>query len=269
MFGLMSDHPEAQTMSVFPVPCLQDNYAYLIICQESRETAVVDPSEAGPILHALEEHGLGLTAILNTHHHFDHVGGNVELLRRYPDLRVYGHKSDRGRIPLQTEFLDESDPVAIGRLKGRITHNPGHTTGAISYYFEDAVFTGDTLFSAGCGRMFEGDAATMFASLRKIASVSGETRVFFGHEYTEKNLEFARTVEEDNAAVEKRLEHVRELRRNGAFTTPSTVAVERETNPFLRCESEQLRDTVRRRETDNDLSPVSVFRALRDWKDQF
>src|SRR5262249_38652863 len=147
-------------MQIIPIHCLKDNYAYLLVDEASGQTAVVDPSEAEPVLNALAEAqkkaDLQLVAILNTHHHLDHTGGNQDLKERFPELKIYGHASDQGRIAAQTEFLADGDRVQIGGLNGHIVHNPGHTLGAISYAFEDALFTGDTLFGAGCGRTFEG-----------------------------------------------------------------------------------------------------------------
>src|SRR5882672_7345562 len=150
-------------MLVTPVPCLRDNYAYLVRADESKTALVVDPSEAEPVLRALEQHGLALGGILNTHHHADHVGGNEELARRAGPLpmpfRICGHASDRGRIPGQTEFLEHGQEIEAAGLRAGILHIPGHTRGAVAYVFDGAVFTGDTMFAAGCGRLFEGTPA--------------------------------------------------------------------------------------------------------------
>ncbi|CAM2007998.1 hydroxyacylglutathione hydrolase [Acanthopleuribacter pedis] len=257
-------------MEIVTVPCLRDNFAYLIICPETRQAGVVDPSEADPVLAAVEKAGVTLTAILTTHHHWDHVGGNKKLVQTFPDLVVYGFGADRDRIPKQTVFLEEGDAVRIGNLVGSISHNPGHTTGAITYYFGDAAFTGDTLFAAGCGRLFEGDAADMKRSLNDvIGSRPATTRLFFGHEYTASNLAFALSVEPDNTAVQEKLAWARECGDKGVFTTPSTVADEWATNPFMRLDSPAIHATVKREEPDNDLSPVSVLRVLRAMKDNF
>ena len=257
-------------MHVEAVPCLRDNYAYIIVCPDTNEAAVVDPSEAGPVLKAVKKLGVELTAILNTHHHWDHVGGNKKLLNTFPNLRVYGHASDSGRIPGQTEYLDEGDSVDVGNLSGGITHNPGHTTGAITYYFEDTAFTGDTLFAAGCGRLFEGTPEHMYVSLnQKIGTHAENTRLFFGHEYTESNLRFALSVEPGNSHAAQKLERVREQRAAGEFTTPSLLSEEWNTNPFMRCDSPELQATVRRHEPGNDLTPTEVLRVVRTLKDQF
>ncbi len=257
-------------MEVIPIPCLKDNYAYLLICPDTREAAVVDPSEAPPVQQALQDHQAQLVAIFNTHHHWDHVGGNEALFAAFPGIRVYGHASDQGRIPQQTEFLEEGNTVEFGSQSGAITHNPGHTTGAISYIFGDSVFTGDTLFAAGCGRLFEGTAEDLHRSLNKqIGRLPDSTRVWFGHEYTARNLEFALEVEPGNATARRKLAEVRTLRNAGRFTTPSTLRSERETNPFMRCSSPEIRERVLQEDPGNDLSEVAVLRVLRSLKDQF
>ncbi len=257
-------------MHVEAVPCLRDNYAYIIVCPDTNEAAVVDPSEAGPVWKAVKKLGVELVAILNTHHHWDHVGGNKKLLAKFPSLRVYGHASDRGRIPGQTEYLDEGDSVDVGHLSGGITHNPGHTTGAVTYYFEDAAFTGDTLFAAGCGRLFEGTPEHMYTSLyQKIGKHPETTRLFFGHEYTESNLRFAQTMEPSNTHITEKLERVRQQREAGEFTTPSLLSEEWKTNPFMRCGSTEILARVRRQEPGNNLSPAEVLRVVRALKDRF
>lgn len=257
-------------MRVTPIPCLSDNYAYLVVCEATGAAAVVDPSETAPVLAAVERTGVALRAILNTHHHHDHVGGNAGLLARFPRLAVYAHASDRGRVPGQTEGLEAGAAVGIGRLEVRVLHNPGHTQGALTYVVEDAAFTGDTLFAAGCGRLFEGTPEMMYRSLNEIiGSLPETTRIFFGHEYTEKNLLFAAQMEPDNAAVARKLASVRKLRSQGRFTTPSLLRDEWATNPFMRCGSETLRRRVRQEEPGNDLAPASVLAVVRRLKDRF
>mgnify|MGYP001592663839 CR=1 FL=1 len=257
-------------MQVTAIPCLKDNYAYLVVCEETRQAGVVDPSEAAPVLEAVRQAGVALVAILNTHHHWDHVGGNKELLARYPALAVYGHASDQGRIEGQTHFLRHGDTFRLGTLEVRGLHNPGHTTGALSYVVQDCVFTGDTLFAAGCGRLFEGTPEMMHESLCKVIGALPErTQVYFGHEYTEANLRFAAHVEPDNAAVQARLEAVRKLRQAGRFTTPSTLAEEWRTNPFMRSESATIRAAVKQADPGNDLAPAHVLAVVRELKNRF
>ena len=257
-------------MEIVTIPCLQDNFAYLLICKKTQQAAVVDPSEAVPVNKAVEQHGVLLTTILNTHHHWDHVGGNKELKAKFPELIIYGHESDRGRIPEQTVFLKRGDAVRFGEQSGTFLHNPGHTSGAITYVFDRTAFTGDTLFAAGCGRLFEGTPAQMHDSLNKqIGGLPDETELYFGHEYTEANLRFALSVESGNAEIHKKLAVVTALRASGAFSTPTTLAEERRTNPFMRCSSAEIRATVRSEEPSHNLSEKEVFRTLRELKNNF
>ena len=251
-------------MRVLAVPCLKDNYAYLIACPDTGVTAVVDPGEAAPVEAALAAAGLELSAVWATHHHADHVGGIAALVAARPGLAVYGHASDRGRIPHLTHPVDDGARVPLGRLAATILHNPGHTLGAVSYVVDDAVFTGDTLFAAGCGRLFEGTAAMMAASLGRLATLPDATRVFFGHEYTAANLRFAAAVEPSSSAIAARAHDL------PATTTPSTIALERATNPFLRGAEATVAAAALAREpglASDD--PVAVFAALRRWKDTF
>jgi hydroxyacylglutathione hydrolase len=225
-----------------PIPCLSDNYAYLVREEGSADGFVVDPSEAAPVAARLAHHHLTLRGILATHHHPDHVGGIAGLVRA--GVWVAGHARDRGRIPEQTVFLEAPTErfveaglkVAGRRLLGM--HIPGHTRAAVAWALAQEgdpeptdVFTGDTLFAAGCGRLFEGTPAEMWRSLRSITALPEPTRLWFGHEYTRNNLRFAATVEPDNAAVAQRLAAV------GPSTTPTTVGLERSTNPFVRAGS--------------------------------
>lgn len=211
-------------MRVISVPVLRDNLSYLII--DGGYAAVVDPGEAGPIAAALQTQGVTLSAIWLTHHHWDHVGGVDGLVR--PGVEVIAHDSDRSRAPKVTQTVRDGDVVALGPLRATIIHNPGHTLGAITYVIEGCAFTGDTLFGAGCGRVFEGTMEMMHASLRRLAALPPETRVYFGHEYTAANLKFAQHVEPDNREIA--------VRANAIPTpsTPSTIALELATNPFLR-----------------------------------
>jgi hydroxyacylglutathione hydrolase len=223
-----------------PIPCLSDNYAYLVREEGSADGFVVDPSEAAPVAARLAHHHLTLRGILATHHHPDHVGGISGLIGE--GVWVAGHARERGRIPAQTVFLeapaerfvDAGLKVAGRRLLGM--HIPGHTRAAVAWALAGDgeptdVFTGDTLFGAGCGRLFEGTPAEMWRSLGSLTTLPESTRLWFGHEYTRNNLRFAATVEPDNAAVAQRLAAV------GPSTTPTTVGLERSTNPFVRAGS--------------------------------
>jgi hydroxyacylglutathione hydrolase len=246
------------------VPCLSDNYAYLVAADGSDDAVVVDPSEAAPVASALEREGLRLVAILNTHHHHDHVGGNVELRRSLGPIPVYAHTSDFGRVPEQTVRVEEGTPFEVAGLRFRPLHVPGHTTGAVAYCVEDAVFTGDTLFVAGCGRLFEGTPEMMFTSLSdKLGKLPPETRVFCGHEYTVQNLKFAVSVEPDNTAAKAKLERAIKARAEQKYTVPSTIAEELATNPFLRCQERALTSRF------EGSSPALVFAGIRRAKDVF
>jgi hydroxyacylglutathione hydrolase len=257
-------------MRIIPVPCLKDNYAYLVICEVTGTAAVVDPSEAKPVVDAAQREHVRLVAIWNTHHHWDHTGGNSRLLEILPGLEVVGHASDRGRVPGQTAFVDHGHQVTLGdEVRAVIIHNPGHTSGAISFHLgeHDAVFTGDTLFCAGCGRVFEGTPGQMHASLSLLAALPAHTRVYCGHEYTAANLRFAAAVEPDNQAIKERAAQVRAQRDRGEPTVPGTMADELATNPFLRVSEPSVIAAARTRARSE--SPVEVFAALRSWKNAF
>ena len=211
-------------MRVISIPCLKDNFSYLVI--DGTYAACVDPSEHTPVRTVIEREGVQLRAIWLTHHHWDHVGGLDDLAT--DGIEVVAHESDRHRLPKVTRGVVEGDTVSLGNLTATIIHNPGHTTGAISYVIEGCVFTGDTLFGAGCGRVFEGTMEMMHESLQKLAALPPATRVYFGHEYTASNLKFAAHVEPGNADVTTRASAI------ASPSTPSTIALERATNPFLR-----------------------------------
>lgn len=254
-------------LHVITIPCLKDNYAYLLVCTATQEAAIVDPSEAEPVIRAVAQSGVTLTHIFNTHHHWDHTGGNRALLARWPHLEVLGHGSDQGRIDGQTHGLNHHDAIQVGTIQGLVLANPGHTLGAISYYFptEHMVFTGDTLFGGGCGRVFEGTMAQMYASLNQVlGSLPPATAVYFGHEYTQRNLAFALTIEPNNNALQNRLKQVAEQRQQ--LTTPSRIEWELATNPFLRCDSPEIRRQLNLSERS---AAEEVFAALRQSKDHF
>ena len=257
-------------MKIETIPLLSDNYAYLLICTASGQAAVVDPAEAEPVLARVRELGVDLVAIWNTHHHWDHTGGNEAILKR-GQVEVYGHRSDSSRIAGFSSGLDHGDTVVLGQLRATVLHTPGHTRGALVYVVQDAALTGDTLFGAGCGRLFEGDPPTMHDSLnQRIAKLPADTRVFCGHEYTEKNLAFAVTLEPGNHALQQRVERVSGLRADHRPSVPSTLGEELATNPFLRCQQASLRSALAARFPERDLSePSAVFALLRQLRDRF
>lgn len=225
-------------MRVEIVPCLSDNYAYLLIDDAASCCAVVDACEAAPVEAALARVGLPLVAILSTHHHFDHVGGNEALSARFPGLSVHGHRSDQGRLPALTHPHDDGERFALGSLEVTTHHVPGHTLGALAYEVRPRegvrwLFTGDTLFLGGCGRLFEGTPEQMFASLRKLASLGDELLIACGHEYTASNLRFAQHVLPDDPAIAARVAEVASLRARNEPTVPAAMSVEKKTNPFL------------------------------------
>jgi hydroxyacylglutathione hydrolase len=246
-------------MRIVAVPCLADNFAYLVISEG--QAAVVDPGEAGPIEAALSREGVALAAIWATHHHGDHVGGVRALCAARPGLPVVAGVADADRIAGVTHRLADGDRVTVGGATARAIHNPGHTLGAISFALDGAVLTGDTLFGAGCGRLFEGDAAMMHASLMRLAALPPETRVYFGHEYTAANLRFAAAVEPTNTAIAER------AAAGTTPSTPSTIALERATNPFLRAAEPAVIAAARARGAAAD--PPAVLGAIRSWKDRF
>jgi hydroxyacylglutathione hydrolase len=255
-------------MKLVQIPLLRDNYGYLIVCQKTNSAAIVDPSESEPVLRRIEQENVTLTAILNTHHHRDHTGGNEGLLAGNK-LEVYGHKSDQGRVPGLTRGVEEGDDITVGELRGKVLFIPGHTTGHVAYLFDNNLFCGDTLFTAGCGRLFEGTAEQMQASLKKLMTLPDETKVYCGHEYTESNLRFAMTLEPKNHKLVSRLERVQALRARGLSTVPSTIEEEKHTNPFLRWESKEIQARLKNRTPDLRLDPVSVFAQVRKLKDAF
>jgi len=244
------------------IPCLQDNYAYLV--RSGALCAVIDPAEVEPVEAALKACGARLTHILNTHHHWDHSGGNRDLKAAY-GAEVIGPENDRSRIPAIDTGVDEQHGWQFGTFKVQVLEVPAHTRGAVAYVFGDAVFTGDTLFAMGCGRLFEGSAATMLASLTKIATLPDATAVYCGHEYTLANARFAVTLEPGNAALAARLKAVETARANGKPTVPSTIALEKATNPFLRTHSAEIRSSIGLVDADD----ATVFAEIRRRKDNF
>jgi hydroxyacylglutathione hydrolase len=248
------------------IPCLTDNYAYLLYDPGDQLCAVVDPSEAAPVKQALEARGLRLTHILNTHHHFDHTGGNIPLKHEFGAL-VVGPEKDRERIPALDIGVSESSPWQFGSYTAHILEIPAHTRAHIAFVFEEdsIAFTGDTLFAMGCGRLFEGTPEMMWTSLSKLMRLPDETRIYCGHEYTLSNGRFAMTLEPGNPALGDRMREVEERRAHAQPTIPSTLSLEKETNPFLRPSSAEIRRTLGMENADD----VAVFAEIRRRKDVY
>lgn len=255
-------------VNVLHVPAFEDNYIWMLRGESPRHVAAVDPGDAEPVFDYLAREGLELAAILCTHHHGDHVGGVEQLTARFP-VPVYGPASEH--IPRRSHGLADHDSVTLPELELRfeVLGIPGHTLGHIAYYGHGLLFCGDTLFSAGCGRLFEGTAAQMHASLSRLRSLPGDTRVFCGHEYTASNLRFAATVEPGNTEIESYAREVNEKRARGLPTLPSTLDQELRINPFLRCRERQIRETASAHAGRPLVGEVEIFAELRRWKDGF
>ncbi|MFY9316612.1 MAG: hydroxyacylglutathione hydrolase [Burkholderiales bacterium] len=252
-------------IEIVPLPAFKDNYIWTL--RQDRQAAVVDPGEARPVTEYLAREGLELAAILATHHHPDHVGGIAELVaaRKVP---VFGPKGEP--IPALTHPVGQDDRVEIPGIGARfsVLEIPGHTRAHVAYYGLASLFCGDTLFACGCGRVFEGTPAQMLASLQKLAALPDDTRVYCGHEYTLANIRFARAVDPQNPALIEREARAQALRDAGRPTLPSTLGEERATNPFLRCAEPAVIESANKYLGRRIGDPVSVFAAIREWKNR-
>ena len=239
-------------MKIQIIPCLKDNYSYLIIDEENNVACVVDPSEAEPIIEYLEGTQIKLKFILNTHHHYDHVGGNQKLKEKY-GANVVGYKGDKDRIPGIDILVNDQETWVYKNFEAKIIHIPGHTLGHICFYFhkDESVFSGDTLFSLGCGRLFEGTYKQMFDSLKKLKELPKNTKVFCGHEYTLQNSKFCMFHDLNNKNLKNKVNNIKIKLKAGLPTIPTTIKDELECNIFLR--------------SDN----IETFSKLRDLKDNF
>lgn len=257
-------------ITITPIPAFTDNYIWLMVNSDNKAAAVIDPGTAEPVLNALTDNNLTLTAILLTHHHHDHIGGVVELLANFR-VPVYAplHES----ILSADHRVTETDKVDLTELncQFRVLDIPGHTHGHIAYWHEQtkALFCGDTLFTAGCGRLFEGTAEQMYQSLQKIAALPDDTLIYCGHEYTAANLKFAQAVEPDNIDIQQRIEHTKSLRAHNLPTVPASLALEKKTNPFLRSHRENVQQAVTRFAGHDLATNSEVFKYTRLWKDGF
>ena len=249
-----------------PIPAFDDNYIWVI--HNQRHAVVVDPGDAAPVLKYLNQAGLQLDAILITHHHADHVGGNVELLAQF-DAPIYGPALER--IPMMTHPLREGDRVHLPLLglQFNVLDIPGHTSGHIGYYGANSLFCGDTLFGCGCGRLFEGTATQMHASLSKLAALPDDTQVYCAHEYTLGNIRFAKAVDPNNPVLAQRETQDQQSRAQNHPTLPSTIAWEKATNPFLRCSEPAIIEAASNHAGRTLSDTTDIFAALRDWKNRF
>ena len=253
-------------LEIVQIPVLKDNYVYLAREPRSGAVGVVDPAVADAVEGELDRRGWRLTHVINTHHHGDHVGGNMRLKERY-GATIVGPRADRARIPGIDVEVGEGDDYLFGQETARVFDVPGHTRGHIAYWFKDsrALFCGDTIFSLGCGRLFEGTPRQMWTSLTKLRELPAETRVYCAHEYTELNARFAVTVDPANPDLIRRIAEVKRLRADGRPTVPSTMGEERRANPFLRADQPGVAAGVALDLAD----PVAVFAEVRRRKDVF
>ncbi len=253
-------------MLIEPIPCLTDNYAYIVYDDISKIASVIDPSEAKPIISFLKKKQIKLNYILNTHHHFDHIGGNIELKKIY-DAKVVGFEGDKHRIPGIDITVKDKEICRFGSSSVKILHIPGHTLGHICFFFEKEkiAFTGDTLFSLGCGRIFEGNHKQMLNSLNKIKELPKNTKIYCGHEYTYKNAEFCIKHDVNNIYLKKKFEEIKKLRSQNLPTLPSSLKEELKSNIFLRCDQKELKIKLGMK----NHKDLEVFKKVRDLKDSF
>lgn len=255
----------SSSLQIEIIPCLHDNYAYLLYDADTGTVGVVDPSESAPIINALKRRNQNLTYILNTHHHTDHTGGNMELKARY-GAKVIGSNKDKERIAGIDIFLEDGETWMFAGHQVLVMETPGHTTGHICYYFPGSctLFTGDTLFSLSCGKLSEGTPDQMFSSLQKLSSLPDDTIVYCGHEYTESNSKFALSIEPNNKELQEYRTHVAHLRSKKLPTIPTTLRREKMCNPFLRTASTEIRQKLKISSAASDSQALGVIRQAKD-----
>lgn len=253
-------------LQIHQIPVLQDNFIYLMREPVSGAVGVVDPAVAGPVLDLAQRLAWKITHIFNTHHHDDHVGGNMDI-KQATGCTIVGPGHDPDRIPGMDVPVKDGETYNFGNAPAKVFFVPGHTSGHIAYWFKDsaALFSGDTLFSIGCGRLFEGTAQQMWTSLSRLRDLPPETQIYCAHEYTTSNIRFAVSVDPDNAALRKREAEVKALRSVGKFSVPSTLGEERAANPFLRADAPELAAAMGM----SGRSAVDVFAEVRKRKDNF
>jgi hydroxyacylglutathione hydrolase len=257
-------------LEVHQIPAAQDNLVWILVCTRTNAAAVVDGPDAVNVLAYCEAHGIELTHVLNTHTHFDHIGVNQDLQKRglLAGMQVIGPAGAKKDVPGITRSVEHGDGIQFGAVTGRVLLTEGHIEGHVSFVLDDVVMCGDALFTAGCGRVFTGDHRAMLEGLLRLAALDPVTRVCCAHEYTMDGLSFARSVEPENEALQRRSREVTALREAGGCAVPSTIGEERATNPFLRSDSAPLVAHVREQAPEADLStPLGVFTATRKLKD--
>jgi hydroxyacylglutathione hydrolase len=260
--------PERAVVEITPLPAFDDNYIWLLGNPGAKQIVAVDPGDETPVLDWLRQHEASLSGILITHHHYDHVGGMPELVAAFPGIPVYGPAGSQ--IRGVTHPVSEGDVVTIDGLDAKLQamEVPGHTASHIAYYGEGALFCGDTLFAAGCGRVFDGTFEQLSHSLQRIAALPAETRIYCAHEYTLDNLGFAQWVEPDSAALRQRVEDEKAKREANLPTLPAPLELELATNPFLRTEKANVREAAEKAAGHSLSTTAAVFTALRQWKDR-
>ena len=253
-------------ITITPIPALNDNYIWMILHPTHRKAVVIDPGDATPVIKILQSQQIELTGIMITHHHWDHTNGITALLNETP-VPVYGPAS----LATVTHPQKEGDTLVLPHLGCRfqVLEIPGHTLDHIAYFGENSLFSGDTLFTAGCGRVFEGSFLQMYQSLEKLRCLPASTQIYCGHEYTQGNLRFAQAVEPDHLEIQERIETVNQQSANQQPTVPACLAIEQKTNPFLRCHLRSVQESASMHAGQAITSPAETFEAIRRWKDHF
>jgi len=254
---------------IIPIPALVDNYIWCILSPDNTKAIIIDPGDATPVIDTLQKQNVSLIAILITHHHWDHTSGLEELKAHFPKIQIFGHSQTA--VPSITHSVKEGDIISFPGFSNSLSviETPGHTRDHVAYWDQHALFSGDVLFASGCGRIFEGTHQEMMRSLTKLRSLPNYTDVYCGHEYTIKNLNFALTIEPNNKLLQEQLKHVQNLRDNNIASLPTTISIEKASNPFLRFDESAFCKIIGDLTGVDASDPLAVFTALRKWKDNF
>lgn len=254
-------------LTIYSIPAFNDNYIWALVDGASKQSIIVDPGDATPVLAFLHQKQLALNAILITHKHADHTGGVQTLLSAFPNASVFSNPVER--LAQTTQLVLDNDVININGNEFRVIAIPGHTLGHVAYYCKPYLFCGDTLFTNGCGRIFEGTAEEMLSSLKKLMALPDDTLIYCGHEYTLSNIKFAMHIEPNNLELQNRFENTKRLRSQNKSTVPSTLALEKATNPFLRCDQSVVIQAASDHAGKKLNSEVDIFAQLREWKNVF